>query len=131
MNLNAVRVFVRDINSAKSFYSEHLGLPMQHDGSEQGFCVFKPGATTLVVEVVAFDAPEDEQVLVGRFTGLSFQVANAQESFLELSSKGVEFTGEPERQAWGGVLATLRDPSGNQIQICQHPSEASQKTPSK
>lgn len=124
MNLNTARVFVRDINVAKDFYSRLLGLPLQHDGTEYGYCVFRPGAATLVVEAVPLDAPEDEQVLVGRFTGLSFQVANAQESYALLSAKGVEFTGTPEAQAWGGVLATLRDPSGNQVQICQYASEA-------
>ena len=124
MNLNTARLFVRDINAAKDFYSQLLGLPLQHDGSQLGYCVFKPGAATLVVEAVRLDAPEDEQVLVGRFTGLSFQVTNAQESYALLSAKGVEFTGTPELQSWGGVLATLRDPSGNQVQICQVPSDA-------
>jgi len=38
-----------------------------------------------------------------------------------LSSRGVAFTGLPERQFWGGTLATLRDPAGNEIQICQQP----------
>ena len=124
MNLNAARVFVRDIHAAKAFYAGLLALPLQHDGSEHGYCVFKPGAATLVVELVPADAPEDEQVLVGRFTGLSFEVANAEQAYQQLSARGVEFTGTPERQDWGGVLATLRDPCGNQVQICEQPSQA-------
>lgn len=122
MNLNAVRIFVRDIEAAKAFYAGLLELPMQHDGSALGYCVFQPGATTLIVEAVPDDAPEDEQVLVGRFTGLSFQVAEARQSFAQLSARGVVFTGAPELQAWGGILATLQDPAGNQVQICQPPS---------
>lgn len=49
MELNTVRVFVRDLESAKHFYSSKLGLPVQADGSAFGYCVFKAGRTELVV----------------------------------------------------------------------------------
>ena len=122
MNLNAVRIFVRDIASAKQFYSEKLGLSLKADGSEHGYCVFDAGTTELVVEVVGADAPQEEQVLVGRFTGLSFSVIDAHEKHHQLSSAGVEFTGHPEKQFWGGILATFRDPAENELQIVQHPA---------
>ena len=68
-------------------------------------------------------APLEEDVgLVGRFTGLSFDVPNAQSAYEDLRSRGVAFTHAPEEQAWGGILATLRDPSGNELQICEQPS---------
>ena len=122
MNLNSARVFVRDIAAAKAFYAQVLELPIQHDGTAMGYCVFKPGTATLIVEAVPADAPEDEQVLVGRFTGLSFQVADAAQAYASLSARGAEFCGVLERQPWGGVLATLRDPEGNEIQICEYPA---------
>lgn len=122
MNLNAVRVFVRDIVAARDFYAQRLGLPLQHDGSAQGFCVFRPGALQLIVETVPADAPPDDQVLVGRFTGLSFQVGNAAQAHEALRAQGVEFTEAPERQGWGGVVATFLDPFGNALQICEYPA---------
>ena len=124
MELNAARVFVRDVESAKHFYSGKLGLPIKADGSEYGYCVFKAGSTDLVVETVADDAPEEEKVLVGRFTGLSFTVQDAEAKYRELAALGVPFTGLPEKQFWGGILATLQDPSGNELQIVQHPAAA-------
>jgi uncharacterized glyoxalase superfamily protein PhnB len=42
----------------------------------------------------------------------------------ELASKGVKLTGQPERQSWGGTLATLRDPAGNEFQLVEYPSAA-------
>jgi uncharacterized glyoxalase superfamily protein PhnB len=78
----------------------------------------------LVVEAVATDAPQDEEVLVGRFTGLSFTVTDIQAEFSNLVSRGVVFTGSPERQAWGGTLATLRDPAGNELQLVQYANAA-------
>lgn len=121
MNLNTARIFVRNLAEAQGFYTLALGLPLLADGSEHGYCVFNAGAMTLVVEAVGAEAPEEEQVLVGRFTGLSFEVSNAVAMYEALSTRGVAFTGLPEKQFWGGTLATLRDPAGNEIQICQQP----------
>lgn len=74
MNLNAVRVFLRDLAAAESFHSGNLGLPKRGGGNGLGYCIFDAGNTQLIVESVPKDAPNDEQVLVGRFTGLSFAV---------------------------------------------------------
>ena len=122
MELNTARVFVRDIEAAKQFYSSKLGLPLKADGSQYGYCVFKAGNTELVVEAVPDDAPEEDKALVGRFTGLSFSVQDVSEKHRGLVALGVPFTGAPERQFWGGILPTLRDPSGNELQIVQQPT---------
>ena len=124
MELNTARVFVKDIVAARQFYSTKLGLPLQADGSQYGYCVFKAGGTELVVETVADDAPEEDKVLVGRFTGLSFTVQDVAKKHKELVALGVLFTGLPEKQLWGGTLATLQDPSGNELQTVQQPTVA-------
>ncbi|MCA0177281.1 MAG: VOC family protein [Proteobacteria bacterium] len=119
MNLNTARIFVRDIAQAKRFYTQTLGLKPIASSAEHGYCVFTTGGVQLVVEAVSADAPQEEQELVGRFTGLSFTVADIQQTYRSLSAAGVAFTGAPERQAWGGILATLRDPAGNELQVVQ------------
>jgi len=119
MELNTARVFVDDIGAAKAFYFETLSLPLKIDGEDHGFCVFRSGGAELVVEVVSADAPSDERILVGRFTGLSFTVQDIQAKYTELLAKGVAFTGAPERQPWGGTLATFKDTSGNELQLVQ------------
>ena len=124
MELNTARVFVTDISAARHFYSTKLGLPLKADGSQFGYCVFKAGNTELVVESVSDDAPEEDKVLVGRFTGLSFTVQDDAAKHIELEALGVKFTGLPEKQAWGGILATPQDPSGNELQIVQQPAAA-------
>lgn len=119
MNLSAVRVFVRDLAAAESFYSRDLGLKLRGGGGGFGYCVFDAGQANLIVESVPHDAPQEDQVLVGRFTGVSFAVPDIEAAHRELVSRGVHFTGAPEHQSWGGVLATFRDPEGNQLQIVQ------------
>ena len=120
MKLSAVRIFVSEMEPAKRFYQERLGLRLTHDGSAYGYCTFESSGIHVVVEAVPSDAPEDEQGLVGRFAGLSFGVGNIASEYARLSALGVEFTGTPEKQSWGGWLATFRDPAGNELQLAQY-----------
>jgi predicted enzyme related to lactoylglutathione lyase len=39
-----------------------------------------------------------------------------------LAGAGVAFTREPEREDWGGWVATFADPDGNTLQLMQLPS---------
>jgi catechol 2,3-dioxygenase-like lactoylglutathione lyase family enzyme len=124
MKLAAARVFVHDLETASDFYESALGLRVAARGPEADFVVFEAQTCDLVVERVAAEAPQDEQILVGRFTGLSFNVKNIDQLCQALAAKGVQFTGQPEKQAWGGTLATLCDPAGNQLQLVEYPSAA-------
>jgi predicted enzyme related to lactoylglutathione lyase len=65
------------------------------------------------------------RALVGRFTGISFAVDDIAAEHSRLAAAGVPFDGAPELQAWGGWLATLRDPAGNQFQLVSYPKPAS------
>lgn len=122
MRIAGFRVFVRDAGRAASFFQSLLQLRITADGREQGYVVFDGGAgLNLVVESVPPDAPADEQVLVGRFTGISFAVDDIVAEHARLTAAGVLFDGAPEAQQWGGVLATFRDPAGNQFQLVQYP----------
>ncbi len=119
MNLNTARVFVRDLVLARRFYGEGLGLKLHAQDAGRGYCVFNAGNCELVVEAVAADAPPADLALVGRFTGLSFLVPNIHVAQQDLKARGVVFTSPPERQFWGGTLATVRDPDGNEFQLVQ------------
>lgn len=121
MQLSAARVFVQDLAAAEHFYGALLGLPLQAGGAAQGYCVYGLGGPQLVVEPVAPDAPDEDRALVGRFTGLSLAVASVDRAHAELSQRGVVFLAGPERQPWGGILATFCDPSGNALQLVQAP----------
>jgi lactoylglutathione lyase len=122
MRVAGVRIFVRDLDGAAAFYRDRLRLRITADGRAHGYVVFDGEAgVNLVVESVAPDAPEDEQVLVGRFSGVSFEVADIAAEHARLLSAGVPFDGAPALQLWGGFIATLRDPAGNQLQLVQYP----------
>ena len=119
MKLNSARIFVDDIAAAKSFYSQSLAFPLLHGGEDYGFFVFRTGNVDFIVELVPSDAPADDRSLVGRFTGLSFTVTDIQSKYAEMLGKGIPFSGKPEAQSWGGILATFKDPAGNELQLVQ------------
>jgi predicted enzyme related to lactoylglutathione lyase len=39
-----------------------------------------------------------------------------------LSDEGVEFIRPPEKEGWGGWVATFKDPDGNIVQLLQFPA---------
>lgn len=98
MKLSGARLFVRDLFAAREFYAVALGLKLKDDGLQFGYCVFDAGEIDLVVESVPTDAPAEDQALVGRFTGLSFAVADIMAEHSRLLGSGVHFTGAPEKQ---------------------------------
>jgi catechol 2,3-dioxygenase-like lactoylglutathione lyase family enzyme len=108
--LDAVRLFVTDIERAKEFYCDKLGMPLKDDGRTNGFLLFDFGKIQLVVETVG---QGQEQSLVGRYAGLSFTVDNVQTVYEDLKTKGVEFMGEPSKQPWGGTTVSFLDPDRN------------------
>jgi predicted enzyme related to lactoylglutathione lyase len=120
MPLAAVRLFVRNLDEAISFYRRNFDWLMTGGSASKGYCVFDVGDVNLVIEPVAVDADEEDQTYVGRFTGISFRVDDIASAYARMGANGVVFTGAPEKQFWGGTLATLRDPAGNEVQIVQY-----------
>lgn len=110
--LNAVRIFVTDIDQAKNFYCDTLGWTAKAIEPNGNFLLFKVGDVDLVVENVKGDI-EAEQNLVGRFTGVSFTVEDIQATYEALKQKGVEFVQQPEQQPWGGTIASFVDRDRN------------------
>ena len=114
--LSNVRVFVTDWHRAISFYTEILGMAVAHRSDEMGWAQMDTGEAHLALERVDASDPESRE-LVGRFVGVSLQVADIFATYTLLTTRGVEFVGPPEKQAWGGVLAHLRDPDGNVLTL--------------
>ncbi|MEM7427426.1 MAG: VOC family protein [Pseudomonadota bacterium] len=115
MKLYGIRIFVDDLDQAKLFYRDTLGLPVvwEMEGTAIGF----DAGAQLIVEPVAPDAGPEDRALVGRFVGCSLQVDDIEETYRALSATGVLFDSLPEKQFWGGTLAHFRDPSGNVLTL--------------
>ncbi len=114
--LYGTRVFVQDFDAALRFYSENLGLTMLFGDAGMGWAEFDTGDAHLCLERIDADDAE-RAALVGRFVGVSLQVADIAKVYDELLAAGVGFEGPPEPQPWGGTLAHFRDPEGNTLTL--------------
>lgn len=119
MKIGFVRVFVTDLKKSLEFYSKTLEMEIDYT-DETNWAQFKSGEdVSLAIEKCDADHVEHGSKLVGRFVGVTFIVDDIVETHKRLKNKGVKFTGEPEKQHWGGTLAHLSDPDGNILTLMQ------------
>ena len=108
----AVRLFCLNWEETFTFYRDVLEwTPGFHD-ADMGWAEFPLEGTAIALERADPDDAEAAS-LVGRFVGVSLAVDDIDATFASLVERGVDFTGPPERQPWGGTLAHFRDPAGN------------------
>src|SRR6201996_9307497 len=95
---------VRDQDRALAFYTEKLGFRVLTDqpfGENQRWIELTiPGAETGVV----LFTPQGQEDRVGTFVNTSWEVDDVDKTYQELTSKGVEFAGPPQKQPWGRFL---------------------------
>ena len=112
-------VAVRDLDRARSFYGDVLGLELAEEGKEEGVLVYRTGATRLVVYQSEFAGTNHANAVVwGVGQDLDGIVA-------ELEAKGAAFEHYPDigrlegnvHVAGGARLVWLKDPDGNILHI--------------
>lgn len=119
MHVSYVNVFVSDLSRATEFYRDKLGLNMLISAPEHGYGSFAAGAVRLGIAV----PQSDHAGLVGRHTGVGFEVSDLEAEHSRLSELGVEFTMPPTRQPWGAFMALMADPDGNVFYLDQASAE--------
>ncbi len=110
-SLHSIAVFVADIDRARAFYRDDLGLPVAREGSFGA--EFLEGPAHLAVHPAVH--PE-AKALVGRHTGITLHVEGILQLCERLHQRGVRFVAEPTRQSFG-VMAMISDPDGNIIAL--------------
>ncbi|MBY0507848.1 MAG: VOC family protein [Bryobacteraceae bacterium] len=105
---------VRDQDRALAFYTEKLGFQILTDQAfndqQRWIELTIPGATT----GIALFTPEGHEDRVGTFVNTSWEVDDIGRTYEELTAKGVQMSGPPERQPWGSFLR-MTDSEGNTI----------------
>jgi len=105
------------MDRAVEFYEKSLGIPVKARSDE--FPVWVEMATDGVTLALNSAAPD----LVGRPTGITFMVPDLRGFYDQAQARGVRFSSPPERQPWGGLIATLVDPDGNEIGLLEAMSQ--------
>ena len=119
-SIATVTIFVHDQQRAKRFYTETLGMELRQDaemfpGADMRWIsVAPPGCPT---EISLFPMGEQwahYRETMGKPQSFTLHCDDIDAAYRELSDKGVQFLGEPQRQPWGS-FAVLVDSEGNQI----------------
>lgn len=122
MKIGFVTVFVTDFDKSLDFYTKTLGMEIDYT-DKTSWAQFKSGEdVSLAIEKCDHDHVEQGSKMVGRFVGVTLMVDNIEDQYNRLVAKGVEFTGRPEKQHWGGTLAHLKDLEGNVLTLMQEAS---------
>ena len=109
-----VIIWTDDLERLLGFYRDTLGL--EPHSVRPHFVSFKWGDVRLGIGThseVSGQTTEPYRVMV------NLGVNDIREAYDSLMAKGVEFSRAPEKEHWGGWVATLSDPDGNTIQLMQ------------
>ncbi len=98
------------------FYRDLLGLPVV--SARPGFVAFGWGDVRLTVTIhseLDGTARDPLRIMVNLAT------VDIEAAHRRLAAAGVRFLRPPEREHWGGWVATMEDPDGNLVQLLQFP----------
>lgn len=115
--LAGVIIWTDDLERLLIFYRDTLGLPLQ--SLQPAFAAFALGDVRFSIGVhsqVSGPSRDPHRVMV------NLAVSDIHGVHIELAARGVQFIRDPEREHWGGWVATLRDPDGNLLQLLQQAS---------
>ena len=105
-----IRVPVKDIEEAKEFYGELLGLPLNPNSPDEDWLEFEAGNVTLAVMTPHTHDYEFSPLPPG---ALAFRVPDVAEAKAKLEAAGVQVNDMWDSGKCRG--AGVRDPSGNPI----------------
>lgn len=106
-----------DLPAMFHFYNDILRLPVhsKHDA----FIAFQVGELRLNLG----NHPEVNEGSKDPYRIMAnFSVRDILSTYRDLVNQGVQFIREPEKESWGGVVATFLDPDGNILQLLEFPN---------
>jgi lactoylglutathione lyase len=116
-------LFVQDIERARDFYENVIGLELEHGNDNS--CAFILGADALLLldhsgaNDLLSTADVGHDARRGAKSVIVTSVDDVDALYEELRSKGVEFIRAPEDRWWGKRCAHFKDPDGHVWEIAQ------------
>ena len=111
MEVNLAWYSVKDLNAAKRFYGEVLGLKKTFE--MEGWSEFSHADGAASIGLSAISEPGEGGATV------VLKVDDLDRSRKELGAKGVKFEGDVMEVPGVVRIASFRDPAGNRLQLCQ------------
>ena len=111
-----VTLWTSNLNEMRTFYRDTLRLPLHSDHGD--FVVFRFGDMRLNLGLhdgVRGSTREPYRIMI------NLGVDHIHAEHRRLLDAGVNFVRPPERESWGGWVATFKDPDDNLLQLLQIP----------
>ena len=120
--LDYVMVIVSDMNRSVEFYRDKLGIPLKFQSPD--WTEFQSEGTTLALHGGGSPPPSASGPAAASskagVCSFGFSVSNLEQTFAELSAKGVRFVMPPRTQEAEGIkLAVCIDPDGLPISFTE------------
>jgi predicted enzyme related to lactoylglutathione lyase len=117
MNLGFVILYVRDMDKAKTFYTDALGLPVLEALSGPTFIALRPdgGALIGLQDKAAERLPPRQEGQPGSVE-VSFEVDDVDGTWRRWKEKGVELVTEPMDRPFGRYFMA-KDPDGHYLSV--------------
>lgn len=103
-----------NFEAMEKFYTEILGLPVIRRWDEVPIIFLDIGGTT--IELISSKDAAAGPVPTGGWDHIALHVASVDETYAELTGKGVEFTVLP-KDVFGVRIAFFKDADGNKLEI--------------
>ena len=113
-----VVIWTDSLDRLVAFYRDTLGLAPH--SARPGFVAFKWGDVRLSLGThsdVRGPTKDPFRIMV------NLGVEDIHAAYQTLSARGVHFLRPPEKEHWGGWVASFSDPDGNVLQLLQQPKE--------
>jgi catechol 2,3-dioxygenase-like lactoylglutathione lyase family enzyme len=119
--VDVVVLFVTDLERAKAFYQDALGLTVMFEDDAAAAFQLDNMQLHLLSIAGAQDLLTNEAVAAQPSAGAGSQlvafVDDVDAAYADLTAKGVEFIRQPEDRFWGMRTAHFRDPDGHVWEI--------------
>ena len=114
--VETVRLFTRDLDRARAYLADTLGLAEVSAGA--GLSVFEAEPAALRIELAEDEACLGPECLAPSLTGFSFSVDDLARAHDALERVGAVWLGEVQAGA-GGLHAMLKGPEGERVMVRQ------------
>ena len=111
-----VIIWTDNMAAMAAFYRDTLGLPLHSERPH--FVAFEWGEMRFSIgehSGVHGNNAEPDRIMV------NFGTPDIHALYERLTAAGVRFVRPPEREHWGGWVATFEDPDGNLLQLLEQP----------
>lgn len=120
IKVGPIQIFVSDIEKAKKWYSDILGMMVIKEYPEVKCILMKIDDTEFDIGTPIPEWGEGwDKVKIGDRTPIFFETDDIEGTVKELKQKGVKFVEEVSKRPWGEYKAVFSDPDGNEFNLIQ------------